>query len=459
MKTINKFSLEVISLLFLSFYSYSQPAKKDIVWMHGMNGEKSGFTNLSNLAYYFRGRFAQLDQSFAPLSTVQTKNNGVGKIADFLSTEVSRRSDVGDDDLLFVGHSLGGLVGKELDIRNYRHLTGGLKMSGIITLGSPLSGSKAANSLESSIASNWILGPGAPFNYFIRNVAYNLGRPILGPITGGVLAILVAKLQLEAQRFSLFINGKNDHDFFGQLFTAYGDTWNDLKTGSQGYASKHNYETNTPKINIWGNIPRPVLQTLATNNGNGGSFNGVINYAESMAIFWQWIPDGTFFAREAYAANAYFKYTINGEYCNLIADGISYSTGSMSFNSPSQVSDCYSEIISTSNKVCRKWGWFKWMCKAVVSLYQVIVCTTHLIWGEQTVYYSVPYYPDTDGLVSEYSATAKGQEWRGIPIEASSSDHSELAETNKVAQRALTDIFNGINPLVPASQRKVFMLR
>lgn len=191
MKTKLKYAL-LMALLLPVLAIAQEKNKKDIIWMHGLNGEKGYRSSLENYSNSFNRNYTNLDESHAPRSGVRTVNSGVAAISNFVQENAERNSNLNDGDgLIYVGHSLGGMIGKELDIRDHNGEHGGVEMTGIITLGSPLSGAKIANSLESKYNPNWILGYGSPVNKLTTEVFYNLGRPLgLGHVARYIARIL-----------------------------------------------------------------------------------------------------------------------------------------------------------------------------------------------------------------------------------------------------------------------------
>jgi hypothetical protein len=431
--------------------------QKDIIWMHGLNGEKSTQSSLQNYSNSFNNAsFLNLDESHVPRSEVRTANSGVEAISNFVRRNSDGNNNLNDGDgLIYVGHSLGGMIGKELDIRNHNQQNNGLNMVGVITLGSPLSGAKIANSLESKYSPNWVLGYGSPVNRLVSEVFYNLGRPLgLGHVARYISNILTNSISA----YTLFFRVNSNRGFLSNILPVYGNTWHDLKKGHRGHAHKQNVATETPKLHLWGNIERPVTQTMEENNGFGGAYRGVVRYTEVVYNITKWVPGLAFFTRNAAKSNAYFNYTLHGRYANIISDGVTYSNRKINVRTKQIKRSCWEESRRTAKRSCRKWGWFRWLCRTFVRVFRMIVCTIQTYFYDHEVWFKLPHYPNSDGVVSEYSATAQGQRWQGTGIEVPQTDHNELVHLDSNAEVVLNDIFNGLEGRVPRVQRTIFNL-
>ena len=88
----------------------------------------------------------------------------------------------------------------------------------------------------------------------------------------------------------------------------------------------------------------------------------------------------------------------------------------------------------------------------------MIVCTIQTYFYDHEVWFKLPHYPNSDGVVSEYSATAQGQRWQGTGIEVPQTDHNELVHLDSNAEVVLNDIFNGLEGRVPLVQMTIFNL-
>lgn len=452
-----RFKYALLIALLLPIFAIAQN-QKDILWMHGLNGEKSSRSSLQNYSYSFNNTlFTNLDESHVPLSEVRTANSGVEAISNFVERNAESNNNLNDGDgLIYVGHSLGGVIGKELDIRNHNHENDGVEMIGVITLGSPLSGAKIANSLESKYSSNWVLGYGSPVNKLVTEVFYNLGKPLgIGHVTRQIARTLTNSVS----GLTLFFKVNGDYGLFAEILPLYGSTWHDLKKGHRGHAYKRNTATETPKLHLWGNIERPVIQTLSDNYNFGKYYRGVVTYTEVVYNVTRWIPGLAFFTRNAAKANAYFNYTVHGRYANLISDGVTYSNRKINVRTKQIKRSCWEESRSTAKRSCRKWGWFRWFCRTFVRIFRMVVCTVQTYFYDHMVWFELPHYSNSDGLVSEYSATAQGQRWQGTGIEIPETDHSELVKYNSRAQEVLENIFNGTENRVPPNDIPIFKLK
>lgn len=434
-------------------------SRRDIVWMHGLNGEKSKKVNLKSYASRFKSTFSNIDQSYAPLSTQNTSYKGVHAIADFLSQEVNKRGNVGDDRTIVIGHSMGGMVAKELDIRQRERRPNTFKAEGIITLGSPLDGAKIANSAASPRFKNWIFGWGAPANRLVHSISYYLGKATIPG--GGIVAKRIAKkLTAVGAVITAFASPWQKNGLWKNVLPFSGQTFKDLRT--DGYSARTKYKTTpTLKINMWGNIQRPLFETMTKENNLNGTYRSMINYCRSMYNIYRWIPlIGSVGARGAVQAEGFFLHTIHGRYAQLISDGVSYSKRRQNYRTKQTVRTCWRQSRGYASRSCRKWGWFRWLCRTVVRVYSFITCSVNETFATQTVWYDFPSYKDTDGVVSKASATAARSRWKGLDVEAPRTEHSQLAGYNGQADQVLKNVLNGSHPKIRRNRDfdKVFNL-
>ena len=432
--------LFAVGMLFASGETvYGQ--EKSILWMHGLNGELGG----AKLQQYHNKipETYKVKRSYSHYSGVRTSHAGVDNVADDIYYQANWRFG-SSDKLIYVGHSMGGLIGKELDIRNSRGERNGMKFDGIITLGSPLSGAKAANSLESPFPyyAWWNAGWGSPVNNLISEV-YKYLYSSFDPISRLIVKFVVAR-----KNFNL-------DDLLDGSFPMEGQTWQDLKKGSQGYAYRRNIYTSTPKIHIWGNIKRPIFETMAETYNFAGSYRTILNVTHNSAEVYAWLPGwGTYQASRSMQANAYFKYTLNGRYANLISDGVRYSRKYRLMRTWKETKECYKNTVKRSAYRC---GWWSWLCYPFVFFAEVWVCTARLIWANTYYFYDEPHYPDTDGVVSKYSATAQGQRWGSdVHVEVKDTEHNQLTEYKDESKKEFHAIFDGNQSEVPDNLKEIF---
>lgn len=147
---------------------------------------------------------------------------------------------VPDNRTIYFGHSMGGVVGRDIDVNN----TG--DFGGIITAGSPLDGARIANATRNGEAQSAIIDGG--------------NRVLSGPLREfGISAYLISGFS-NAVAELLF----NVLDVFG--LRDYGNQGGtDLQEGS-GYLTSavRNAQTATPKIHIYGNEDGPTVWRIAS---------------------------------------------------------------------------------------------------------------------------------------------------------------------------------------------------
>ncbi len=224
---------------------------------------------------------------------------GVNAIADFLSNEVNARANVGDSATILIGHSMGGMIAKEIDLRQNAGNANSFTPAGIITMGSPLDGARIINSFESRWFRWWKFGYGSRVYGLTRSVGYNLGRCTLPG--GGIIGVSLAQaFNNKAVNLTTGV-GVSPIGFglFRHFSPASGPTWEDLREG--GYNQfRSGTNTATPKVNIWGNIQRPAFETVLDGTGGigtplgdinlGNTYRDVVNYTQLMYNIYRWVP-------------------------------------------------------------------------------------------------------------------------------------------------------------------------
>lgn len=449
--------IKVLFSLLLSLVAlFVQAQNKDLFWIHGLNGERNN-ANFAQLAPVFGNRdvFRRVDASFAPISQVQTRNMGIQAVADNFRNQLSGNPNAGNDQIIMIGHSMGGMVAKELDIRAQTGRANGVNALGVITMGAPLAGARIANSMEAPGFRNWQLGPGSRIHNFGGTVAYNLGRPVA---SGLLSSTIYAGFSVVASAFSLAanFNALNAGNIWADVLPLSGQSWQDLKTS--GHSVTANVATATPKLNIYAQIPRPTLQTQMTAAGSGDTYSGVVNYTRIMYDIYRWIPGlGAVMAREAVAAEGYFLFTIHGDYVNLISEGVTYERRRQDYKVRQNITTCWQESRRVTDRTCRKWGWFRWLCSAVVRIVTFTLCATNEIIATQTVWYQFPTYPETDGVVAEASARADGRQWNGTDIPVENCTHGQLLRGR--GENALNRIFTRNDDRLSPVEVATFSLR
>ncbi len=201
-------------------------AQRTAVWVHGVNSNNTWW---ANYAATFAGVRANLNsdnrtyRSDRMANMVTDIRNGAGR----------------NNQHIYIGHSMGGVALRDLAINNPGHL------GGIITVGSPLNGAMALNSLNNGNLE--------------RSLQLGIREIVAGPLSVGFV------------RFYVIRQGLSMNDAFNALNNvitdvqgAFGVAGRELQANSAYINTFENQNTGVPTLSIWGNENRPVHWRLAS---------------------------------------------------------------------------------------------------------------------------------------------------------------------------------------------------
>lgn len=238
-----------------------QPTKaqqRGAVWVHGLGDDSRQWR-------VWAQEFTGSRQLFSR-NALGNGNGGwsdYGSLSGVIPMAANVRSSYGnvpDNRTIYFGHSMGGVVGRDIDVNH----TG--DFGGIITAGSPLDGARIANATRNGEAQNAIQDG---VNRVISGPSSQFGVPFF--LALGVAVDVAAALALDVlDKFKL-------RDYGNQGGT-------DLQEGS-GYLTSavRNTQTATPKIHIYGNEDGPGIWRLAsqaTSNSNSNDEHFYVDVAQ-----------------------------------------------------------------------------------------------------------------------------------------------------------------------------------
>lgn len=210
-------------------------AQRNVIWVHGINSG-AGFWNEYAADFQAQRQIRSDNQTHVSL-------NGVAGMA--VDVRDGTRGRAGNR-TIGIGHSMGGLALREMDQNVARGHVGG-----VITVGSPLNGSRIINAWQNGEVNGYIshaineLEKGPKRQFFITYAIVNTGLRVF---TGRDLGEIVQDAALDGVPIVLL----------------EGASPNDMREGS-GYMNRaRNYTTNTPRISIYGNENSPVHFRVAS---------------------------------------------------------------------------------------------------------------------------------------------------------------------------------------------------
>jgi pimeloyl-ACP methyl ester carboxylesterase len=225
-------------------------SNRNVVFIHGLMGSSSSWQAFTDdFTSGVNERRMNADRA----------QHGTSGGINFAASEINS-PNFGSQSLV-IGHSMGGVIARHLDLNNMRTI------GGIINVGGPLDGAPAANALVDGRAAAAVSNAATQM---IRGPLATLG--FISPI------ITVAGNAIAADRLPGEINKLLNVNTFGGSQTV-----NDLKVGGAGIEQDKNANpTTTPKVSIWGNENSPTHWNIATT----GTGINVPEIADDVADFY-----------------------------------------------------------------------------------------------------------------------------------------------------------------------------
>lgn len=404
---------KIYYLLILWVFSYTIEAQnRGAIFMHGLNDNWTQWRTYSNRFTSSRRIDGLANPSLDTKQGIEQIANQCrnGDGANYVGYAGSQNPNN-----IFFGHSMGGVVGRHLDVRP------NAGFGGIITAGSPLDGAKIVNSIQNGNATWYVAdGQSRVLRGLVRDVAYFV--PGLEQIVDKVLFGLVAVEQLFF--ISPEVSGQGPQDL-GEG-SSYMNTW-----------QNRNQQTNTAKIHIYGNENSPTVWRLiscAIGDGkhSGGNDEEYVRLARtagdiSEAAMWANIAVGTWQVIASWAcggcAGWYWFYAADGwrEGMNWWRDdsdrGWNVLIGS---DTPASKTVCYQNV---------NWQAFGQCMNNAGSSAAYMYCQNASIYTDCYTYYA-SVNNQSDAFIKAPSQIGYNSEWsnNAVKIEALGVNHLEMGD-------------------------------
>ena len=242
------------------FVKTADAQRRGVVWVHGLNSNSSEWSNWDNI-FSAERQINTLNRS--------SYNTDVG--VQNMANQVAGNYGA-DNRNIYFGHSMGGVVGRDIDVR-FNNTFGG-----IVTAGSPFDGARISNAARSGEASNMIIDG---IDRILQGPSRQLG-PVAFFIETFVVDGIVRLLDNTINLFGLRNFGSQGGD--------------DLQESS-GYMNNgiRNQQTSTAKIHIYGNEDGPTpwrLASQAIGNGDDDQYVSLVRTAGDVYEAAMWINYG-----------------------------------------------------------------------------------------------------------------------------------------------------------------------
>ncbi|PQJ76760.1 lipase family protein [Polaribacter glomeratus] len=256
-KIIQKISL----LLIFTFSALNANAQdRNVAWVHGLDGDASSWQHYE--------RIFNDERKLNNLRTTYNTDNGITNAANQVINSMNMRygnsaSGANNPQNLGIGHSMGGLMLRDADRSTG---SGTKKFGGYITVTSPNYGAPISNSL---------------IDGSVERAAQNACNKIAdGPLSQvfslpwGIVSNLATNVLCDQ-----FIDNDLVQGLQGTPVTN-----NDLKVGSPTIDAINDYDSNLPRISIWGEENSPVHWRMISSNlyGNDTKFVNMVNTARGL---------------------------------------------------------------------------------------------------------------------------------------------------------------------------------
>jgi len=238
--TMNRvFKLLGFSLLFFfSQIAVSQTAR-NISWLHGFNGSSNDWIEMEAIFEIERNQIT----STSSLRVGYPSNIGLDPASSFVSGFIPF-----DNSSLVIGHSMGGVVARDVDLKNVGQI------GGIISVGAPNNGAAIANSLINGDVD--------------RLLTYSCKALLAGPSS----EIPFVSILIQSIAPSVICKILRDDLIQPILESQNNQSAIDLAVGSSAITGMAGSTSGIPQISIWGNERSPVhwrlLSSITEDNSN-----------------------------------------------------------------------------------------------------------------------------------------------------------------------------------------------
>ena len=392
---------------------------RNVDWIPGLGGSASTWTTVAN-AYAGDGQNPGLRDIPTSRRSGFNTTNGIPAFASDV------RDVTGGANTIAIGHSLGGTAIRQIDLWNSNHWSGG------ITVGSPLAEARIALSPQNGLGQQ----------FFNGSIVELIRGPAAGSIALQILAPPVGILIDQVAHYGTLYSNNIASVIVNSISNSLGmtpATAADLDPAGGYMQGIANQNTNTPKINVWGNEDNPVLWRLA------GSFAekpdqwgidlanraaGIYTTAADIEYVTSWISP-FIFAHGYYnwrghqwmAGANWLRNTANPAWQTII--GAAYYESAIVPQWEYDFDTCggVAQLCADPNDPnCDDSRCFRWVDRQV-NVYRV----------EQS-----------DGVVPASSQRNDGRAWRGHIVEAPGINHMEMREYDRI-RPTFNSIFDGDN--------------
>lgn len=414
----------IASLLMFVEEQYIYAQDRGAIWVHGL---KDNNAQWNNWATTFTGerRLATRNQIVNNGSWQDyNSENGVATMANNVLADY-----VGNPQNIYFGHSMGGVVGRQIDVNNNG------SFGGIITAGSPLDGARIANSARNNDG-DWFVYDG------IDRVTRGPIRQF-GPISYNILNYSVNGLA--ALLFPVF-------DVFGLRNNSNVGVTDLAENSSYMNSGIRNSQTNTPKIHIWGNEDGQGFWRLisqAIGNGDDNQYVSVANTAGDVYEAAMWVNIGLAIASSWWTFGfgaIWYAYTAVGwstgaDWWRDASDrGWNYLIGS---GTPSTNTVCYDALNSQGFNNCMNSSCQGGACNGSNGYSIYLSCQQQNTYQQCYTYYS-SVNGQSDAFIKVPSQQGFSSAWsnNAVKIEAQGVNHLEMKKHPRIRE-ILNEAFDG----------------
>lgn len=245
-------------------------AQRNVAWVHGLDGDASSWQHYNQIF--------DNERNLNSLRATYNTKKGISNAADQVIKSMNARyqNDANNSQNMGIGHSMGGLMLRDAD-----RITGNgtKKFGGYITVTSPNYGAPISNSL---------------LDGSVQRAGADACNKIADGPTSQLFSLpwgIISNLATN-ELCSKFIDNDLVQNLQGTPITN-----RDLSVGSSTIEKINNYNTNLPRISIWGEENSPVHWRMISSNlyGNDtkfvnivkkgrGIYNGFYTYNTSLAV-------------------------------------------------------------------------------------------------------------------------------------------------------------------------------
>jgi hypothetical protein len=224
-KMIRIFKILVFSFLLVLSQIVVSQTERNISWLHGFKGSSNDWIEMEAIFEIERNQIT----SSSTLRVGYPSDIGLNQASSFVSVVIPD-----DDNSLVIGHSMGGVVARDVNYNNVGHI------GGIITVGAPNNGAAIANSLINGDVD--------------RLLTYSCKALLAGPSS----EIPFVSILIQSIAPSVICKILSDDLIQPILESQSNQSAIDLSVGSPDITKLAGSTSGTPQISIWGNERSPV---------------------------------------------------------------------------------------------------------------------------------------------------------------------------------------------------------